>query len=449
MLEQNRAAEAPLEVFVRLESEVRLYSRHLPVVFARSLNDLMYDESGKEYIDFFSGSGALNYGHNNPRLKKAVIEYLQTDAIMHSLDMATVAKRRFFERFEEVILKPRGLRYKIQCAGPTGANSVEAALKLVRKVSQRPNVICFFNAYHGLSLGALPFTGSADKRKVAGIPLCHAAPMPYEGFPTVGSDSLGYLEAYLAGCANSQDLPAAILLETVQVEGGIRVASCEWLQAVAALARRYGILLIVDDIQAGCGRTGTFFSFEPAGIEPDLVCISKSIGGLGLPMSLVLIKPELDLWKAGEHTSTFRGNNLAFVAAAEALTYWEDSSFCRETLRKGELTRARLREIAQRHPDVVRDVRGSGLIYGLELAPAELARPVVEAAFRRGLVIETVGPQQEVIKLLPPLTIEDAHLERGLQIIEESLEEVVGRPEWPVRSVPVELAPGTMSEGRM
>lgn len=434
-----------MDIFTRLESEVRLYSRHLPVVFERSLNDLMFDESGREYIDFFSGSGALNYGHNNPRLKRALIDYLESDAILHSLDMATVAKRRFFERFEEVILNARGLRYKVQTTGPTGTNSVEAALKLARKVSKRTNIVCFFNAYHGLSLGSLTLTGSADKRKAAGVPLVYAAPMPYEGFPTADTDSIGCLEAYLAGSANSEDLPAAIILETVQVEGGIRIASREWLRSVAALARRYGVLLIVDDIQAGCGRTGPFFSFEPAGIEPDLVCLSKSISGLGLPMSLVLIKPELDMWKPGEHTSTFRGNNLAFVAAAEALTYWEDTTFSREVLRKGEITRARLQEIARRHPEVVAGVRGSGLIHGLQLSPPELARQVVDAAFHRGLVIETVGSQQETIKLLPPLTIEDANLERGLQIIADSLDEIVGTARRAAHMEPAELGAEAMT----
>jgi diaminobutyrate-2-oxoglutarate transaminase len=438
-----------MDVFDRLESEVRLYSRHLPVVFERSLNDLLFDETGRVYIDFFSGSGALNYGHNNPRLKKALLDYLAGDSILHSLDMATVAKRSFFERFEEVILKPRGLRYKIQCTGPTGTNAVEAALKLARKVTRRTEVVCFFNAYHGLSLGSLALTGSADKRRVAGVPLVHAARLPYEGFPTSDSDSLGYLESFLAGCAGSEDLPAAIILETVQVEGGIRVASREWLRSVEALARRYGILLIVDDIQAGCGRTGPFLSFEPAGIEPDLVCLSKSISGLGLPMSLVLIRPELDIWKAGEHTSTFRGNNLAFVTAAEALTYWEDSSFRREIERKGEILRSGLQEIAASHPEVVAGIRGRGLIFGLQLAPPELARQVVDTAFRRGLVIETVGSRQETIKLLPPLTVEDASLERGLQIVADSMDEVVGRAWLPVRSTEVDRDSEVLAAGRV
>jgi diaminobutyrate-2-oxoglutarate transaminase len=413
----------------------------MPVVFARSLNDLMYDETGREYVDFFSGSGALNYGHNNPRIKKAVIDYMESDAILHSLDMMTIAKRRFFERFEEVILKPRGLGYKIQTTGPTGTNCVEAALKLARKVSGRTNVVSFWNAYHGLSLGALPFTGSPDKRKAAGIPLCYAAPVPYEGFPTAATDSLAHLETYLEGAALCQDLPAAILLETVQAEGGIRAGSLEWLKGVADLARRFGVLLIVDDIQAGCGRTGPFFSFEPAGFTPDLVCLSKSIGGLGLPMSIVLIKPELDLWKSGEHTSTFRGNNLAFVAAAEALSYWEDDAFSREVLRKGERTRERLHELARRHPDVVVDVRGRGLINGLHLAPADLGRRVVELAFRRGLVIETVGPHSDVIKLLPPLTIEDANLERGLDILAGALSDIAGTHQAAFRA-PVEALAG-------
>ncbi len=321
-----------------------------------------------------------------------------------------------------MILAPRGLRYKIQCVGPTGTNSVEAAIKLARTVTRRSNVACFFNAFHGLSLGSLALTGSADKRRVAGVPLCYAMPLPYEGFPTADSDSLGQLASYLEGSAIREDLPAAIILETVQAEGGIRVATDEWLRSVAALARRYGVLLIADDIQAGCGRTGPFFSFEPAGIQPDLVCLSKSIGGLGLPMSLVLIRPELDRWQPGDHTSTFRGNNLAFVAAAEALTaYWESSDFEREVVRKGDLVRLRLHEIAALHPDVVADVRGRGMINGLELSPPELARQVVAEAFERGMVVETVGPRQEVVKLLPPLTIEDANLDRGLAILADSL----------------------------
>lgn len=412
-----------MEHFDALESEVRSYCRSFPAVFGRALGHHLYDEAGREYLDFFSGAGTLNYGHNNPILKERLIEYLRSDGIAHGLDMATVAKREFLRSFSGTILQPRGLRYKLQFPGPTGTNAVEAALKLARKVTRRPGVLFFHNAYHGMTLGALACTSNTFKRKGAGVPLSFATPIPYDGGP---GDSVAYLAELLENPSSGVDLPAAVILETVQAEGGVNVASFAWLQRLAELLRRHGILLIVDDIQVGCGRTGTFFSFEPAGIEPDIVCLSKAIGGFGLPMSLVLIQPELDQWAPGEHNGTFRGNNLAFVTGAEALAvYWQDGSFGAEVARKAGLVRARLQEIAARHPEARPEVRGRGLIQGLRLEPEGLAGQVSRAAFRRGLVVETAGPRDEVLKILPPLVIDDAALERGLDMIASSLAEAV------------------------
>ena len=410
-----------MEHFDALESEVRSYCRSFPAVFGKALGHHLYDEAGQEYLDFFSGAGTLNYGHNNPILKERLIEYLRSDGIAHGLDMATVAKREFLRSFSGTILQPRGLRYKLQFPGPTGTNAVEAALKLARKVTGRPGVLFFHNAYHGMTLGALAVTGNTFKRKGAGVPLSFATPIPYDGGP---GDSVAHLAELLENPSSGIDLPAAVILETIQAEGGVNVASFGWLQRLAELLRRHGILLIVDDIQVGCGRTGTFFSFEPAGIEPDIVCLSKAIGGFGLPMSLVLIKPELDQWAPGEHNGTFRGNNLAFVTGAEALAvYWQDGSFGAEVARKADLVRARLQEIAARHPEARPEVRGRGLIQGLRLKPEGLAGQVSRAAFRRGLVVETAGPRDEVLKILPALVIDDAALERGLDIIASSLAE--------------------------
>jgi diaminobutyrate-2-oxoglutarate transaminase len=411
-----------LEHFETLESEVRSYCRSFPAVFERALGHCLYDEAGREYLDFFSGAGTLNYGHNNPILKERLIGYLRSDGIVHSLDMATVAKREFLRRFSSVILQPRGLRYKLQFPGPTGTNAVEAALKLARKVTRRSQVLFFHNAYHGMTLGALAVTGNTFKRKGAGVPLPFTTPIPYDG--GLG-DSIAYLAELLENTSSGVDLPAAVIVETIQAEGGVNVASFSWLQRLTELLHRHGILLIVDDIQVGCGRTGTFFSFETAGIQPDIVCLSKGISGFGLPMSLVLIKPELDLWAPGEHNGTFRGNNLAFVTGAEALAvYWQDGSFSAEVTRKAELVRARLQEIANLHPEVCLELRGRGLIQGLRLGSEGLATQVSRAAFRRGLIVETAGSRDEVLKILPPLVIDDVALERGLEIIESSLAEM-------------------------
>jgi diaminobutyrate-2-oxoglutarate transaminase len=411
-----------MQTFANLESEVRTYSRAFPTVFARAVGSELFDEDGRRYLDFFSGAGALNYGHGNPRFKRRIKDYLDADGVIHSLDMATTAKREFLQRFQRIILAPRGLRHKVQFAGPTGTNAVEAAIKLARKATGRTNVVFFTNAFHGMTLGSLAVTGNAAKRAGAGVPLTHAVPVPFEGYLGGGrEDSLRYLEAFLEDSSSGLDRPAAVIVETIQAEGGVNVASAEWLRNLAALLRCHGILLIVDEIQTGCGRTGPFFSFEHAGIRPDLITLSKSISGFGLPMALVLIEPELDLWAPGEHNGTFRGNNMAFITGAEALSYWEDDALSRDVLRKSDLARRRLEEIAARYPELAANVRGRGLLLGLDLRSRGLADEVAQDAFRRGLLIEAVGSRDNVLKLLPPLVISDAELLEGIDILEDSV----------------------------
>ncbi|MGH8272500.1 MAG: diaminobutyrate--2-oxoglutarate transaminase, partial [Gammaproteobacteria bacterium] len=397
------------EAFEMLESEVRSYCRSFPVVFAHARGARLFGEDGESYLDFFAGAGVLNYGHNNPRLKKALIAYLEEDGIVHGLDMYTVAKRRFLERFGEIILKPRDLDYRVQFPGPTGTNAVEAAIKLARKVTGRANVITFTNAFHGMTLGALALSGNAFKRKGAGVPLGNVTPMPYAGYLGADGDTLGYLEAVLTDKGSGVDKPAAIILETVQAEGGVNVASMTWLQGLAKIARAHDILLIVDDIQVGCGRTGPFFSFEPAGIKPDMVTLSKSLSGYGLPLAVTLIRPELDRWEPGEHNGTFRGNNPAFVTAAAALDFWRDDALERATLAKAKTLHTRLEKLAAEH-DCISEVRGHGLIKGLAFDQTDLAGEISAEAFKRKLVIETAGTQSEVLKFLPPLTIAEEEL---------------------------------------
>lgn len=418
-------------VFDRVESEVRSYCRAFPAVFKTARGCFLYDEAGREYLDFFAGAGTLNYGHNNSSIKRPVIEYLQQDGVMHALDMWTVAKREFLEAFESIILRPRGLAYKLQFTGPTGANAVEAALKLARKVKQRANVIAFTNGYHGLSAGALALTGNRHFRNEAFVNRLDAAFMPYDGYLGPGVNTLDYLRHMLEDKSSGLDVPAAIILETIQAEGGINVASCEWLRELEQICREFDILLIVDDIQVGNGRTGTFFSFEPAGIRPDMVVLSKSIGGLGLPMSLVLIKPEIDLWKPAEHTGTFRGNNLAFVAAKAALTYWKTQQFASEVQRKGNLLRDLLQGLQHEFSELSMKVRGRGLVYGLEMPRPEFAKTISREAFRKGMIIELAGAEDQVVKFLPPLVIEDELLRRGVAIIEECVAEIATRVRQP------------------
>lgn len=420
--------EAAVSIFEKLESEVRSYSRGWPVVFDRAVGSRLYAEDGTPYLDFFAGAGALNYGHNNPRLKQALLDYFARDGVTHALDMFTVAKRDLLETLAEKILRPRELDYKVIFPGPGGANAVEAALKLARKVTGKESVINFTNAFHGMTLGALSVTGNSMKRSGAGIPLVHATPMPYDQyFDGVYPDFL-YFERLLDDAGSGLNEPAAVIVETVQGEGGINAAGVEWLRGLAELCKRHGILLIVDDVQMGCGRTGPFFSFEDAGIVPDIVCLSKSIGGYGLPLALTLIKPELDVWEPGEHNGTFRGINPAFVTAAEALrAYWSDDALEKSTRAKGERVGNALKGIVESYPDAGLAAKGRGLARGVEFAAGELAGRVCAAAFERGLLLETSGPGGEVAKLLPPLTLTDAELDEGLEIIDESVKAVLGK----------------------
>jgi diaminobutyrate-2-oxoglutarate transaminase len=345
--------------------------------------------------------------------------------VVHSLDMNTVAKGQFLERFEEVILKPRGLDYKVQFPGPTGTNAVESALKLARKVTGKESIISFTNAFHGMTLGSLSVTGNSMKRGGAGIPLVHATPMPYDNYLDGVTPDFIWFERLLQDSGSGLNEPAAVIVETVQGEGGINVARLEWLHGLAELCKRHELLLIVDDVQMGCGRTGPFFSFEAADIEPDIVCMSKSISGYGLPMALTLFKPELDVWEPGEHNGTFRGQNPSFVTATAALNFWTDNLLEKQVIRKGEQIEQALTEVIEPFDGV--QTRGRGLIRGVAFDRPELAGAVQKEAFDRGLLLETSGPDGEVVKLMPSLVIDDDDLAEGLTIAAQSIEAVATR----------------------
>jgi diaminobutyrate-2-oxoglutarate transaminase len=414
-----------MEIIDDRESAVRSYCRTWPTVFDRASGSWLYDEDGGAYLDFFTGASALNYGHNNPALKRALLDYLASDRVIHSLDMYTVAKSEFLATFDELILSPRQLNYRVQFPGPGGTNAVEAALKLARKATGRTEVIAFTGAFHGMTLGALAVTSNRFHRDGAGVPLPHAISVPFGCRLNGDEPGAPGIESLLRDNGVGLGAVAAAIVETVQGEGGINAAPLEWLSELAELCQRHGIQLIVDDVQMGCGRTGPFFSFEAAGIKPDIVCLSKSIGGYGLPLALTLIRPDLDIWKPGEHNGTFRGVNPAFVTGTAALRlYWRDKDLENATLAKGERICAALAELAKSVPGTPMQPRGRGLARGLAFEDGELARKVSSGAFQRGLLVETAGPNDEVIKLLPPLTATDTEIDQGLAILADAVRAV-------------------------
>lgn len=415
--------------FEEYESQVRSYCRNFPTVFTTAKGSFLYDEDGKEYIDFFCGAGGLNYGHNNEYIKEKVLEYLQSDGVMHALDMYTAPKREFLEFYEEKILKPRGLNYKIQFPGPTGTNAVEAALKLARKVTGRNNVFAMMGGFHGMTLGSLALTTDASSRAGAGVPLYNVThiPAPYM-FPEL--DTIHYMETLLTDDHSGVEKPAAIVLETVQADGGINPFPVEWLQRVRTLCDKYDILMIVDDIQVGCARTGWFFSFERAGIVPDIVTQSKSIGGYGMPFALVLIKPELDIWSPGEHNGTFRGYQLSMVAAKAGLEVMLNERVEDKVRGQEKIIAQYMDEITALDPARVR-TRGIGFIWGVDLyhcdPEGKASKQVLDLCFQNGLIVERVGRGNAVVKVMPDLLIDEATLRRGLDILKSAVAQVLGK----------------------
>ncbi|WP_349369285.1 aspartate aminotransferase family protein [Salinarimonas sp.] len=403
-------------VYERLESAVRSYCRACPAEFDRASGSYLFDVSGRAYLDFIAGCGALNYGHNEPSMKAALLDYVAGDGVSMTLDFHSRAKTEFLRAFDRCVLRPRGLDYRLQFTGPTGSNAVEAALKLARKKTGRSRVVAFTNGFHGVSLGALAATGNGHHRGAFESQLHDVHRAAYDGYLGPDLDTAEMLDRMLSDPSGGIGPIAAVLFEPIQGEGGLNCASPEWAQRVCAVARRHGALVIVDEIQSGCGRSGDFFAFEGLGIEPDVVTLAKSLSGAGLPMSMVLLAPELDAWSPGEHNGTFRGNAHAFVTARAALeTFWSDDAFASDVRRKAAVLRRRLDVLAA---ETGGRVKGRGLMSGLDVGDGDVAQAIRAGCLEEGLLLELCGPHDEVVKLLVPLTIADADLDRGLSILE-------------------------------
>ncbi len=416
-----------MNIFEEIESEVRSYSRSFPTVFTTAKNARLQSRDGKSYIDFLAGAGTLNYGHNNDYLKQPLLDYIQADGITHGLDMYTEAKEGFLNAFNDIIMKPRDLDYKVQFTGPTGTNAVEVALKIARKDKGRTGIVSFTNGYHGCTLGSQAVTGNKGQRAGAVVSLGDVTRIPYDDYGDQAEDFMGLrlLDQMLSDPGSGVEIPAGVIAETVQGEGGLNAARMEWLQELEALCRKYDMLLIIDDIQAGCGRTGTFFSFEPAGIKPDIVTLSKSLSGYGLPFAVTLLRPDLDHWEPAEHNGTFRGNNLAFITARVALEkYWQDDQLMQDVKEKAGLLEQRFGDICKRFDGELK-LKGRGMMRGIEVENGDIASQICEEAFANGLAVETSGSWGQVVKCLCPLTIPMADLKEGLDILEKAFAKVL------------------------
>lgn len=406
-------------IFARRESEVRSYCRGFNRLFTRAQGSKLTDSKGRSYIDFLAGCSSLNYGHNDPDMKEALIEHISADGIAHGLDLHTNAKAGFLSAFEHHILTPRGMDHRVMFTGPTGANAVEAAIKLARKVTGRTNIISFTNGFHGMTLGALAATGNSYHRGGAGTALNDVTRMPYDGYFGESTDTAVFLKKMLTDRSGGVDAPAGILLETVQGEGGLNAASRDWINEIADIAKAHGALLIIDDIQAGCGRTGQFFSFEDMGVMPDIVTMAKSISGFGLPMALMLVRPEHDVFGPAEHNGTFRGNTHAFVTARVAIEkFWSDDSFQRELTETAKMMTAALKELASTIPGA--KLKGRGLMQGVDVGSGALADEICARAFEKGLIVETSGNEGQVVKILAPLTITRDMFQKGFNILTDA-----------------------------
>lgn len=416
------------------ESNARTYPRRLPIAIDRGEGSYVVDLDGNVFIDFLSGAGSLPLGHSHPELVAAV--QAQLPRFQHGLDFPTEIRDEFASL--QLALLPEELRArgKIAFCGPTGANAVEAALKLCKTATGRSEIVAFQGSYHGGSHGAMAVSALvSQKEPVAGqMPGVHFFPFPYPLRSTLGGDpdTLGlrcaeYLERSLRDTHGGVPLPAAVILEVVQGEGGVIAAPTDFLQGVRRVTRELDIPLIVDEIQCGFGRTGTWFAFEQHGIVPDVVVASKGVGGFGMPVAILMYDGRLDTWSAGAHTGTFRGNQLAFAAGAEVIRIIERDEILENVKLQGEFALAALSELADEH-DSVAEARGIGLMLGLELIDPGTGEPnqqaavaVQRAALERGLIVELGGRGDAVVRLLPPLNVTRATLAQALAILREAL----------------------------
>jgi diaminobutyrate-2-oxoglutarate transaminase len=416
------------------ESNARTYPRRLPIAIKRASGSYIEDLDGNIFIDFLTGAGVLALGHNHPEIVTAV--HRQLDVFCHGLDFPTEVKDEFVSTQLSLLPESMRDRMKIQFCGPAGANAVDAALKLCKTATGRGDVVAFQGAFHGSSHSAMAVTGSVSQKEpiANGMPGVHFFPYPYAyRWPVTldpescGAQCLHTLESALKDPLGGIAKPAAVIIEIVQAEGGVIVGPIDFIRGVRELTRELGIPLIVDEIQTGCGRTGTWYAFEQYGIEPDVIIASKGLGGIGMPIAVIFYDRELDTWAPGAHTATFRGNQLAFAAGIASAEIIQRDGILGQVQRESEYVLDELRSLQANHR-AIGDVRGLGLMVGMEMidpetgaAAPDLASRIQRLALERGLILELGGRYDAVVRMLPPLNVSRATLDQALGILRETL----------------------------
>ena len=421
------------------ESAARTYARSLPIVPVRARGLTIEGADGRRYLDCLSGAGTLALGHNHPVVLEAIRKVLDSGAPLHVLDLATPVKDAFTTELFRTL--PPGLadHARVQFCGPAGTDAVEAAFKLVRAATGRTGMLAFAGAYHGMTAGSLGASGHATDVRVARLPFPQDYRCPFGMGGDRGAElAARWTESVLDDTKSGVPLPAGMILEPVQGEGGVIPAPDAWMRRMRRITESRSIPLIADEIQTGVGRTGTFWAVEHSGVTPDVMVLSKAIGG-SLPLAVVVYRDDLDVWEPGAHAGTFRGNQLAMAAGTATMSYVREHGLAERAATLGARMLSQLRQLAAEFP-IIGDVRGRGLMIGVELvdpdaergadsadgdrysdpevfpapvdggpcpAAPDLAAAVQRECLRRGLIVELGGRRASVVRLLPPLTITD------------------------------------------
>lgn len=443
LLEEQLDNECYLHRQAKFESKVRSYPRKLPFAIQSAKGAWITDVEGNKYLDCLSGAGTLALGHNHPVVTESIKKLLDSNLPMHTLDITTPLKDKF-SQFMYELLGTNSDEYCLQFCGPTGADAVEAAIKLAKQVTGRSGVVSFSGGYHGMTHGALAVTGNlAPKEGIEGL-MNSVQFLPYPntyrcafGLPFEQSVNahMSYFEHFLKDVESGVVKPAAVILEVIQGEGGVNPAPIEWLKHVRRVTKEIDILLIIDEVQTGFCRTGRWFAYQHADIDPDMIVMSKAIGG-GLPLAVLGIKRQYDVWQAGNHSGTFRGNQLAMATGLATLEYLKDNDVADYVAEIGAWFISQLKIRQQRYPRIGH-VRGRGLMIGIEIvnpylpkqndgsypADSDAAANIQQACFKNGLVIEKGGRGGTVLRLLPPLNVTKDELQQVLQKLDMALED--------------------------
>lgn len=427
------------------ESSARSYPRRFPIAIRSAKGSYLEDMDGNKYIDFLNGAGTLALGHNDDEINRAMIEHIQSGAPLHTLDLTTPIKDMFVETLFSILPKEMASRAKVQFCSPSGTDATDAAIKLCKTATGRSTVIAFSGGYHGMGHGAMALTGNCNaKNHVANVmPGVQFMPFPYSYRCPMGIGGeagtkacINYFERLLKDPESGVTKPAAVIIEPIQGEGGAIPAPVEFLQAVRRVTKELGIPLICDEIQCGMGRSGKVFAFEHAGIVPDVILLSKAIGG-AQPMSVVVYDKDLDKWGPGAHAGTFRGNQLAMVCGTVIMKRISRPEFLADVTRKGDMMMERIRKL-QKEVRIIGDVRGTGLMFGIEFIDpngpldlmgvpepsGEIAAKVQRLCFENKFIMEKGGRNGSVMRCLCALNITDEDIDKAMSIFEKVVRQV-------------------------